>query len=366
MDKLANNNVSISIIIPIYNAENEIERCIRSIYAQTFKDYEIILVNDGSKDNSLDVCRQFADKDARIKVLNKENGGSGSARNAGIDAASGKYIYFCDADDEISENLLERVYCEAEKGEYDLVVFSVYAKVIDSKTGDVKREYYTTQENCFLENRQAFRNEFSRLYYEGVLFGAPYNKLFKRDIIAKENIRFPDLRRGQDEVFNMRYYQHVNSCVIIPDALYTYYQFDNKGKNKKYRLSYFETTTKTYFATLKGLLDEFGADDEYAAKKFQNSFVYSMEAAVLLAFNPLEKLNRRKKIDFIASVINDDFVESISKEIAFVPSGYEKFWHYFVSKDALGVYKYINHNEIVEKIKNPLRKIRDKVIFIKK
>ena len=365
MDESARNNVMVSIIIPIYNAENEIARCIESIYNQTFADYEIILVNDGSKDGSLDVCNVYASKDSRIKVIDKENGGSGSARNAGIEVASGKYIYFCDADDEISENLLKRVYDEAEKGAYDLVIFSVHSKIIDSKTGDVQREYYTTQESRSFEDRQAFRSDFSRLYYEGVLFGGPINKLFKRDIIMNENVRFPDLRRGQDEIFNMRYYQFVNSCTVIPDALYTYYQFDDKGRNKKYRIGYFSTTTKMYFFTLNNLLEEFGADDKYTAEKFQNSFVYSMEAAVLLAFNPLEKLSRRKKIEFVTSVVNDDFIKSISKKITFIPKGYEKFWQYFISNDAVGVYKYVNHGKNVEKIKKPLRKIRDKVRPIK-
>lgn len=348
----------ITIIIPIYNAEKEITRCIDSIYTQTFTDYEIILVNDGSTDNSADICREYADKDHRVTFIDKENGGSGSARNAGIELASGRYIYFCDADDEISNNLLERVYIEAENKSADLVVFSVHSKVINSNSGTVIREYYTTRENSFFDNKSSFRREFSRLYYEGVLFGGPCNKFFKREIIDKNHIRFPDLKRGQDEIFNMRYYKYVNSCAVIPDSLYTYYQFDNKGRNKKYRLNYFETTTKTYFITLKDLLDEFGADDQYTEIKFQNSFVYTMESAVLLAFNPLEKLNKKGKIDFIKKIMTTDFVNDISRGIVFVPIGYSMFWQNFTRKDAKKVYKYVKHNITVEKIKKPLRKLK--------
>ena len=347
----------ISIIIPLYNAEKEISRCMESIYKQTFTDYEIILVNDGSKDNSAEICRRYAEKDRRVTFIDKENGGSGSARNAGIEVARGKYIYFCDADDEISENLLERVYTVAESGDYDLVVFSVHSKIINSDTGEVIREYNTAQEDRILKTKSDFRSSFSRLYYEGVLFGAPYNKLFKTSVIRDNSVRFPDLKRGQDEIFNMRYYRYVNSCAVIPDSLYTYYQFDDIGKNKKYRLNYFETTTKTYFATLKDLLDEFGTDD-YTKRKFQNSFVYSMEAAVLLAFNPVEKLDKKGKTDFIKKVINDDFVTVVSNEVAFIPEKYEAFWQLFISKDAKSVYKYIDRKITIEKIKRPLRRIK--------
>ena len=209
------NKPIITIIIPIYNAANCIDRCITSIYTQTFTDYEIILVNDGSTDNSAEICRKYAENDSRITFIDKKNGGAGSARNAGIEVATGKYIYFCDANDEISDNLLERIYGEAENKNADLVVFSVHSKIIDSDNGSVIKE-----EASFFENKEAFRREFSRLYYEGVLFGGPINKFFKADLISNNNIRFPDLRRGQDEIFNMQYYKYVNSCVVIPDSLY--------------------------------------------------------------------------------------------------------------------------------------------------
>lgn len=357
-----NRKIPVSIVIPLYNAEKEISRCMESIYRQTFTDYEIILVNDGSADNSAEICRKYADKDSRVTFIDKENGGSGSARNAGIEVARGKYIYFCDADDEIDENLLKRVYEEAEKNTSDLVVFSVHGKIIDSDTGTVLKEYNTTRKETLFVNKEEFRKNFSHLYYEGVLFGAPYNKLFKTSVIFDNNIRFPDLKRGQDEVFNMYYYRFVNTCSVIPDALYTYYQFDNKGENQKYRLNYFKTTTKTYFAVLKDLLDEFGAHDDYTEKKFQNSFVYSMEAAVLLGFNPLEKLDKNGKIDFINKVVNDDFVIAVSEKIVCIPQGYEAFWQLFINKDAKGIYKFVNKSITVEKIKKPLRRIRDFII----
>lgn len=352
----------ISIIIPVYNAEKEIDRCMDSIYAQTFTDYEIILVNDGSKDKSAEICRKYAEKDDRVTFIDKENGGAGSARNAGIEVAQGKYIYFCDADDEINENLLKCVYKKAEETNSELVVFSVAAKIISSKTGRVIREYNTTKKEIVYKNKEDFRSDFSHLYYEGVLFGGPINKLFNTSVIKNNNVRYPDLKRGQDEIFNMRYYRFVNSCSVIPDILYTYYQFDNTGKNKKYRLNYFETTTRTYFLTLKELFDEFSANDDYTRQKYQNSFVYSMEAAILLAWNPLERLNKKSKIDFIKKIMNTDFVSDISKTVSNIPEGYEEFWRLFISNDYSSVYKYVSYNEKIEKVKKPFKKARDLIV----
>ena len=100
----------LSIIIPIYNAENYISNCLKSIFAQSFSDYEVVLVNDGSKDKSLDMCKKIAYDDRRVTVIDKENGGASSARNAGIKAASGEYLMFIDADDYIDDGYLEAMY----------------------------------------------------------------------------------------------------------------------------------------------------------------------------------------------------------------------------------------------------------------
>ena len=89
----------ISIIVPVYNAEKTLRRCVRSLMGQTYRNLEIILVNDGSKDGSLGLCREFAGEDARIRVIDQPNGGVSSARNAGLDAATGKFVMFCDSDD---------------------------------------------------------------------------------------------------------------------------------------------------------------------------------------------------------------------------------------------------------------------------
>ena len=105
---------AISIIVPVYNAEKTLPRCIDSILAQTFTDYELILVDDGSSDGSLSVCSAYAARDSRIRVLHQENAGVSAARNAGLDAAAGKYIMFCDSDDEVEPEWCALLHQEIE------------------------------------------------------------------------------------------------------------------------------------------------------------------------------------------------------------------------------------------------------------
>ena len=123
----------ISVIVPIYNTEKYIHKCINSILGQSFRDIEIILVNDGSEDNCGQIVNEYQKADARIKVIHKENGGLWSARNAGLDIATGKYISFIDSDDWVKREMLEEMYNKAEEHQADLVVCN-YNKVYADRT----------------------------------------------------------------------------------------------------------------------------------------------------------------------------------------------------------------------------------------
>ena len=115
-------NIMISAIVPAYNVEKYLERCVNSILIQTYENFEIILVDDGSKDQSVEICDKFAQEDNRIKVIHKENGGLSSARNAGMKIAEGKYIVFIDSDDDIEPNMFELMLQAAEENKADFVM----------------------------------------------------------------------------------------------------------------------------------------------------------------------------------------------------------------------------------------------------
>lgn len=169
----------VSVIVPIYNVEAYLERCVGSILQQTYKHIEIILVDDGSPDRCGSMCEEYAQKDNRIKVLHKENGGLSDARNAGLEMAKGKYVLFVDSDDLIKKELVESCVQTAEKNSSDIVIF-------DFNRVEENEEIVTTME---IEKSGTYTLESE----PRILFGSPsaVNKLFRRDLFIKTGIRFP-------------------------------------------------------------------------------------------------------------------------------------------------------------------------------
>lgn len=169
----------VSVIVPIYNVEAYLERCVESILQQTYEHIEIILVDDGSPDRCGSMCEEYAKKDSRIKVLHKENGGLSDARNAGLEMAKGKYVLFVDSDDVIKENLLETCVRTIEISSSDMVIFD-FTRV---------EEHTETLATMEIEKSGIYTLKSE----PRLLFGAPaaWNKLFRRDLFIKTGIRFP-------------------------------------------------------------------------------------------------------------------------------------------------------------------------------
>lgn len=212
----------ISVIVPVYDVEPYIHRCVDSILAQTYTDFELILVDDGSPDNCGTICDEYAAKDSRIHVIHQENGGLSAARNAGLNRASGAYIYFVDSDDYIDLTLLETVVPYMESGS-DLVAFGY---TFFNDMGDECRALFKPNE-WFLnkENRVFF---FVKELLQYKLGWDAWSRVFRRDIIKKHHIRFEDNAKifAEDMYFSLCYCAYVKRIVCIDNALYYYYQRD--------------------------------------------------------------------------------------------------------------------------------------------
>ena len=177
----------VSVIIPVYNMENEIENSIKSVLEQSYHNLQIILVNDGSTDNTKVKCNRLAKMDNRITVITTENQGSGPARNTGINIASGKYLYFPDADDYLEKNAIEVLVDSAEKNNADLVVFGFKFVGISGDLLKTKKYAYKCQ------NANNIRQNYKEYYNFKEAFsiqGAPWNKFFRFDVVSKYNIQF--------------------------------------------------------------------------------------------------------------------------------------------------------------------------------
>ena len=197
-----NNSPMFSIIIPVYNVENELSRCIDSIINQTMHNFEVILVDDGSPDNCPKICDEYAEKYDYITVIHKENGGVSSARNAGIKAANGKYIWFIDSDDYIEPNSIE-------------VISSHLNDDVDFLEFNVKTAISGKVENL---------NDFIKQYQIGyILTAQPWDKIYKTSLIRENDIQFDvEEKIGEDQLFNLCYYKVIKNFVFISDSLYHY------------------------------------------------------------------------------------------------------------------------------------------------
>lgn len=206
---------SISIIVPIYKAEQYMSKCIDSILNQTFGDFEVILVDDGSPDRSGEICDQYASKDSRIKVIHKNNGGVSAARQIGLDRSSGDYIIHADPDDWVEPEMLEEMYNQAKITRADMVISDYY---IDN-AHDTRR---IVQKPSNLAPRTVLRELFINLH------GSCWNKLIKRSCIVKNGITFPaNINYCEDLIFNSRLIQKGIKISYLDKAFYHYVQSEN-------------------------------------------------------------------------------------------------------------------------------------------
>lgn len=214
----------VSIIVPIHNAERTLGWCINSVLNQTFRDIEVLLVNDGSTDHSSSICQNYAMLDKRVKVLEQSNQGVSCARNYGLQCACGEYIQFVDSDDVIKSNMTETLLRTIEGYEKDSVVCPYY-RITKSE----KNEYSAIKQGVSgLYSERVFDHDslwknMMRLIWEYAAIEVPWNKLYKRNIIIKNRLQFsPSFSLGEDFLFNLDYFQHCNGAIFISTPLYYY------------------------------------------------------------------------------------------------------------------------------------------------
>lgn len=227
------NDKKITVIIPMHNTEEYIERCIRSVINQTYKNLEIIIVNDGSTDDSLQICERLKGEDTRIKIINQENKGVSGARNAGLESATGEYIGFIDSDDFLEKNMYEKLIGYIEK--YDADFASARAYMID-RNGILEVSHYNNYVDSFEDEKSILKS-----YVDGFLTIAVWDKLFKREAIG--NIRFDSTVFCEDAKFVLDVCSKVKKVVCTSERLYNHLRrtgnsLTNTSFNKFYMTLY--------------------------------------------------------------------------------------------------------------------------------
>lgn len=203
-----------SIIVPVYNVEKEIKKCLDSIKNQTYGDFEVLCVDDCGKDSSMDIVREYAQKDNRFKILTHEhNRGVSAARNTGLDNASGEYTMFVDSDDWLETNALEIIKNNFDKSKSEVIVFNIYNCYPDGK-----KEINDTTNFKKSNQTQVLLTENNLNTFIGVV----WNRAYKTSLINDNHIRFPEGMIIEDSDFTFKISMHIKSVFIIEDVLYNY------------------------------------------------------------------------------------------------------------------------------------------------
>ena len=315
-------NDKVSIIVPVYNAEKYLGYTITSILKQTYQNIEIILVNDGSKDDSLIICQNYAAIDDRIKVLDIPNGGVSNARNCGIESSTGKYIQFVDSDDVIAENMTERLVETMCVYEADMVICGMRYMVLEGNRPVSSNDWlpqYLGKE-CVL-SREKFVGDFSRILLYTVLLEGPCNKLYKREYFENYGFRFPlDKELGEDFLLNLQYFGKLERIVFISDVLYL--QWGKNSLTTCYRSDMFDNQTLLLQEYEKFLRAQCVWKDENITYFYQ----YAVGHVIRCINMVFDSRNGSKDTGVKAElfrILNNDSVITWIQNVAWIPEDYE-------------------------------------------
>ncbi|MFI3297916.1 MAG: glycosyltransferase family 2 protein [bacterium] len=316
----------ISIIVPIYNVEDYLKRCIDSLVNQTYIEFEIILVDDGSTDRSPQICDQYKVIDSRIKVLHIPNGGVANARKCGVEKSNGEFIIFVDPDDWLPQNSLETLISALRK-DVDIVMGSFVYK---SDKTDLNRFYLPTEMS---------REEFVIALLTNNIEAFPWRNLYRRNLFNIDS--FPSIKRRQDLLMNIKISQRINKVITIDKIVYCYFQRDS---STSYQYKYDFEYEKKYWLTLREQLVNDGILRNYYPQYINRSF-----QALRLVFRTGNLLNH--KDSWVSEIATN-----IDKSAITLP---EKFFllclpHRFLQQTGIFVRKIVDDTKL--RVKNIIHK----------
>lgn len=291
----------ISIIVPVYNVEKDIRKCVNSIILQTYKEWELWLVDDGSGDNSPLLCDEFAASDERINVIHKKNGGVSLARNTGMEKAEGDYVLFVDSDDYLEADALEKLMKEAENENADMVICGFCYRIIDNGSciANAPSHYFAGNNSELL--KQCFTEMFKK-----DLFNPPWNKLIKRAVIEQSGVKFnEEISILEDLSFSIQILGKCEKIVVLPDILYNYVFKSQDNLVNKFHANFLEAL-KYLDSRLTEYILSNSAD---ALIKVQQEFFVKKIFAYLRKVYTDSGYDNKRKYQEICKICNDEDVQ---------------------------------------------------------
>ena len=286
----------ISVIIPIYNSEKTLKRCVESVVLQSYDNLEIILVNDGSTDSSLEIFEHFKQIDSRVVVINQKNAGVSAARNAGIKASTGEFIQFVDADDYINSNMTEILFENMKKNSADLVICGYNRVSAGSKVAKIPSEFKS-------ESLLAFKSCFEALY-KNAFFNAPWNKLYRKSRI--QNLFDETLSVGEDLLFNLCYTANCDKISVVSQALYNYDVTLLTSLAGKYDVNLLNTEIMLHKKVQEFYKTCFDSEDFRVVNSvFAKEVYYYLKKLVLISED-----SKKVKLEKLQACFEDEFVKN--------------------------------------------------------
>ena len=298
--------IDISILMPVYNAEKYLNETIDTIKNQSFSNWELIIVDDGSIDNSKEICTKLMNDDKRIKYIFQENLGVSHTRNVALENAQGKYIVFVDSDDLIHEDYLKILINSIEKNNSDISVCNFIERKISNtgKVDDINREF-SPKEVMEMSEMKDYIMDFGN----SGLLNPLWNKIYKNQIIKENNITFDEkVETGEDFIFNLQYFRKVKKISFIKDSLYYYIRRNNNSITYKYIENMYEKGWEIHWL-LESFLKDMGFYNEENAYVLYGNHLTGVFSAFLNLYHDHCKLTSKEKKAYIKKIISKSYVK---------------------------------------------------------
>ena len=338
-------NIKISVVVPIFNVENYIGPCLDSILNQTFKDFEVICVNDGSTDSSLDILKEYATKDSRIKIINKDNAGYGHTMNIGMDMASGEYFVIVESDDFILPKMFETLYSAAKENDLDFVKSDFYRFYGDEYNNNIIKDYQKLDPSGEYYNKIFSTHENHKTYK---LLMNTWTGLYNIDFLRKNNIRHSETPGAsyQDNGFWFKTFFYGEKVMFLPEPFYMYRR-DNPNSSVRNKTKIYAMDTE--YDIINNFLEDQGEKDDFldafVFAKYHN-FHFTMDRIGLefkkeFLLRTSEYFNEMKKNNKLDTSLLEEYDLNILNWIIEKPNEYYDYKYNIEFKNYESLKKYL-------------------------
>lgn len=295
----------ISVLMPVYNGEKYLEETVSSILNQSYKEFELIIINDGSSDNTKIICDNLVKNYSRIKVIHKDNTGVSNTRNIALDNAKGEYITFVDSDDLIHKDYLKKLINEEFKNNSDLIVCGFVERKISNRN-EIKDSNKIYKPYDFVEINK-MQDSILDFVNSGLL-NPLWNKLYKKHIIIENNIRFKeDVKTGEDFIFNLQYISFIKNISFIDEALYYYIRRNNNSITYQYIDDMYYKGIEIH-ELLEKFLNKMNFYNNKNKYILYGNHIMGVFSAFLNLYHNDCKMSYKEKKAYVNKIINRDYV----------------------------------------------------------